>query len=602
MGQTMSLFFPGQDQATDSDGRVLSGAKWWFYLTGSTTPTPVYNAAGVSLGPTVTADAGGWFAPIYLDDGVDYRAIQKTAAGAIIGGKDLDPVNGAEGGASIALLQAEIDALDTRVDALEAGTTSAISRVTPRPLKWAAPTGMNNPLKVWVDCDGKTFAFNKDVYKATDWSETATGITHYYLDYVNGNDANTGLAPGAGFAWKTFDHFVATCIDKSWLHCMDRTVGYLSATAGSPAFTTKRIKITGDHVDGPTLFSSWRETHDLAFMAWAADGSAFKSTAAFTGANLEAMLDGSYNDRFGLPLAMPHVADLATVKTTPGSWNWDGTTLSVRMIDDRTPDPADGWIPVTVLSNFNVTTDANFTVENCSFAYNGGAAAQSPFRFRPATTGAANTIRLALKNVRAFGGSANAFEIYDCLIVATQQCYGANCYYDIFNYASFITTGTQAQWMTVYEDNCFGHDAGYSWRQNPTASNSNNLTTGHRGMHVWRVNTAGYNVPNSWLGEVQGCYSMNFGISPTQSQAGTLFQNNYWSQKLAGEGSTGSKMVLIGCTGDAIALNKYHFSNWDDTDTVASLGEIHISDWLGALPLKSRTGTILKNYETGVAL
>jgi len=94
----MSLFTPGLTQATDNNGNPLSGAKWWFYLTGTTTAAAVNDASGASLGSSITADSAGWFAPAYLDDSVIYRAILKTAAGATLGQYDIDPVNSSSSG------------------------------------------------------------------------------------------------------------------------------------------------------------------------------------------------------------------------------------------------------------------------------------------------------------------------------------------------------------------------------------------------------------------------------------------------------------------------------------------------------------------------
>ena len=104
----MSLFPASLIQATDNDGNPVSGAKWEFTLTGTSTPTNVYSNAtlATSLGATVTADSAGWFAPIYYDDNVLCRAVLKTPAGATIGGHDIDPINGTIGAASISFLQA----------------------------------------------------------------------------------------------------------------------------------------------------------------------------------------------------------------------------------------------------------------------------------------------------------------------------------------------------------------------------------------------------------------------------------------------------------------------------------------------------------------
>ncbi len=91
----MSLFEPSLIQATNNSGNPSSGAKWKFYLTGTSTPTNVFSNAtlATSLGTTVTADSSGWFVPIYVDDSVAYRAVMTNAAGTTIGGHDIDPVN-----------------------------------------------------------------------------------------------------------------------------------------------------------------------------------------------------------------------------------------------------------------------------------------------------------------------------------------------------------------------------------------------------------------------------------------------------------------------------------------------------------------------------
>lgn len=104
----MSLFDASLSQATNNDGNPVAGAKWWFYLTGTSTPATVYSNAtlATSLGTTVTADSAGWFVPIYYDDNVLCRAVLKTPAGATIGGHDIDPINGTIGAASISFLQA----------------------------------------------------------------------------------------------------------------------------------------------------------------------------------------------------------------------------------------------------------------------------------------------------------------------------------------------------------------------------------------------------------------------------------------------------------------------------------------------------------------
>ena len=52
-------------RAMDANGVPMAGAQLQFYLTGTTTPTPVYSSATLStpLSNPVVADSGGLFAP-----------------------------------------------------------------------------------------------------------------------------------------------------------------------------------------------------------------------------------------------------------------------------------------------------------------------------------------------------------------------------------------------------------------------------------------------------------------------------------------------------------------------------------------------------------
>ncbi|HZL00647.1 MAG TPA: hypothetical protein VFC47_12180 [Caulobacteraceae bacterium] len=81
-------------RAVDANGAPISGAQLQFYLTGTTTPTPVYTdkTLGTPLANPVVADGGGLFAPIFLDPAVTYRARLLNTTGGLI--SDNDPVGG----------------------------------------------------------------------------------------------------------------------------------------------------------------------------------------------------------------------------------------------------------------------------------------------------------------------------------------------------------------------------------------------------------------------------------------------------------------------------------------------------------------------------
>jgi hypothetical protein len=74
------------------NGTFMSGCTATFYLTGTTTLTPIYadGALTTPLANPMTADSSGTFVPIYLDQSVLYRVQIKTSTGLLI--SDTDPV------------------------------------------------------------------------------------------------------------------------------------------------------------------------------------------------------------------------------------------------------------------------------------------------------------------------------------------------------------------------------------------------------------------------------------------------------------------------------------------------------------------------------
>lgn len=82
----MSVLFnmPWQ-QAFDSSGNTLGGAKLYFFQAGTSTPATVYAdvGLGVPLSNPVIANGAGRFEPIYLDNGM-YKAVLKTSEDVMI--------------------------------------------------------------------------------------------------------------------------------------------------------------------------------------------------------------------------------------------------------------------------------------------------------------------------------------------------------------------------------------------------------------------------------------------------------------------------------------------------------------------------------------
>jgi hypothetical protein len=81
-------------RASDTNNSPYNGAKWFFYVSGTSTPQSVYADADLetSLGSTVTADGAGKFVPIYMDGTKSYRGVCKNASGSVTL-HDIDPIN-----------------------------------------------------------------------------------------------------------------------------------------------------------------------------------------------------------------------------------------------------------------------------------------------------------------------------------------------------------------------------------------------------------------------------------------------------------------------------------------------------------------------------
>lgn len=85
------LFFPPVMQASDASGNPYSGAKLYFYTTGTTTLITIYQDSGLVTPHTnpVIADSSGQFAPIYLAE-TTYKIVLKSSLDVTI--RTVDPV------------------------------------------------------------------------------------------------------------------------------------------------------------------------------------------------------------------------------------------------------------------------------------------------------------------------------------------------------------------------------------------------------------------------------------------------------------------------------------------------------------------------------
>ncbi len=100
------LFYMPQAVRINSAGLPYAGAKINFYLTGTSTPTDTYqdNALGTAHANPVVADAGGQFAPIYLDPDITYKAVITDSADNVL--DTVDPVHAPFAAAAVSVVDA----------------------------------------------------------------------------------------------------------------------------------------------------------------------------------------------------------------------------------------------------------------------------------------------------------------------------------------------------------------------------------------------------------------------------------------------------------------------------------------------------------------
>jgi hypothetical protein len=219
-------------QPLSAAGRVLPGSKASFFLTNSSTPTPVYTTSALDVTHTqpVEADGGGRFPTIYLDPSITYKVtitdsndvllytidpVNDQLLSAATIGEYLYPRTAAEISAGVTPVNYTYQTGDIRryggvgdgttnnddafadADAASAGGTLVITIPSGDFLTTAIPA-----FSVGVRLVGEGRIVTATTHRRT-WeyggeASTASART-YYVNASAGNDANTGLSSGAAF-------------------------------------------------------------------------------------------------------------------------------------------------------------------------------------------------------------------------------------------------------------------------------------------------------------------------------------------------------------------------------------------------------------------
>ncbi|MBD2865978.1 hypothetical protein [Paenibacillus oceani] len=303
----------------------------------------------------------------------------------------------------------------------------------------------------------------------------------YYVDIHTGNDLNDGLTAATAFQ----------SIHKG-LQQPDVDILYIAPGLYPKNKGFNRVSPTRDIVIKPTykgkVISSAHVELDLTLDA--AYTHVYRATSH---AGIEAVYDLGLRDEYGDGRKLSGTESPAEVAQTPGSWYSDGSTIWLRLEDDRTPDEdvrAYGG-GINGLINNNITA----YIEGIEF--HGG----SPFVVTNQT--ASDDIRVYFKDCAfrySSSAGSNGLSIRGASEVFLQNCIASRNHKDGFNY--HVKNDIVPR---VLEVNCIGRHNGIDGDKDSI----NNGSTQHDGGIIIRVNglyygNEGYNIADingskSWI-------------------------------------------------------------------------------------------------------
>lgn len=366
----------------------------------------------------------------------------------------------------------------------------------------------NPPIMIKKDIFGR-YNVNFDIEKFV----PAVGKA-YYVDANTGIDTNDGLTSATAF--KSFSKALQQA-DAKIIYVApgvyDRNRGWIKTNPASNTLVIKPLYkgdiIFGTHQDGLT---------------WTAEGTdkVYKTARSAT-SNIYDSLD---LDEYGDHKELIKKTSIAEVSATPGSWYTDGTSVFVRLQDDRVPD---NTVKVYVTGG-NGWVQGTKTVFIDGIKFYGG---DSPFE--TLTDSPSNIMKLYFKNCEFKYGtkadlSANGLTIKGAKQVFLQNCIASNNQRDGFNYHVYTSIVPD-----VIEIDCIGYKNGLT-----STENNNNGSTMHDAGNIIRVNSIFFKNKGPNVVDVGSSNAWNIGCVSYDSLATTASSNvNFQNQD--------GKMWLDGC-------------------------------------------------------
>jgi hypothetical protein len=205
----MTMVLPLGWQVVDANGNPYSGAKAYFYATGTSTPQATYSNAALSAANAnpLVADASGRFGPAYGQTTTDYKVILKTSADVTIATYDPVQMSGA-----VAALSVDTDNIAANAVTLAKMADIATSRILgrstsgtgdPEALTGDQAGAIVTPSPVLNQLSGTPARGDLPMRGASDWAVLHPGTAGYMLNSAGaGADlvwGNNGIRAHASF-------------------------------------------------------------------------------------------------------------------------------------------------------------------------------------------------------------------------------------------------------------------------------------------------------------------------------------------------------------------------------------------------------------------
>lgn len=472
--------------------------------------------------PTPGGDSGSWGKILN-----DFLEVEHNTDGTLKKGSDIaeakskagtavQSVNG-KTGTAVTLVASDMGAEPVGLSNETAARFSHAELAVPAPV--VTPDGFT-----WTDhpLAGKLFVDQYGVFSTTFDPATRkySGGTTYYVDGINGNDANSGTSPGSGNALQS----IIAAVNKPDAG----TVMVLGYSYGTPYYRGRAFNnaTLGKHINiiGYGGSDVYITTHDvLTFTLVAGQTSTYQTTRSNVTECMD-MIAGAPGQR------LTKVASIAACEALTGSWHQNGSTLYVHAADNRnlsTTNASRIWALLNV-PNFKNVGDYMTYLENVKL-YGG----MDCVRVEGTTsTGAqATLVNVETGMSQALGGGNNV-SIYggDAVLV---NCETTRSGQDGNNYHAL-----NGKIPHVVEVGCRSTDNGHSA--------SDQCSTIHDGGKIIRVAGTYRNATASTIADVNaGTESWNLGC--VADGAGVGFAN--WQIGLTTDTSgTPPKMWLHACS------------------------------------------------------